>query len=136
MLLILLLLACVPLLGLEPLRWHHRHGNHRILRKAFWLASTSSVLWALLGDYVSTIYAGWFWFSYFLLGSTGAAFTGSCAWKAYAKRQRKRRAALAVLAYVLVFSLTAWLVSDSIWVALREDVAATGSLSRFRGPLH
>ena len=134
MLIILLLLACVPLLGLEPLRWHHRHGNHRILRKAFWLAATSSVFWGLLGDYVATTYPGWSWFFYLLL-LAGAAYTGACAWKAYEKSQRQRRTTLAVLAYVLVFSLTAWMISDSVWASFRESAAAMGSLSHMRGPL-
>jgi surface polysaccharide O-acyltransferase-like enzyme len=135
MLIILVLLACVPLLSLECLRWHFCQDNYRVLRKAFWLAFTSSVFWAFLGDYVSTVYDGWSWFFYLLL-IAGVAFTGTCAWKTYEKRQRRRNTALALLAYVFVFSLAAWLVPDSVWITLRENVAATGSLSHWRGPLH
>ena len=116
MLIILLPLACVPLLGLESMRWHHRHGQHRLLRKAFWLAWTSSVLWSLLGDYVSAVYAGWSWLFYVLLAA-GAAYIGICAWKLYEKNHRRRRTALTLLAYVLVFSLVSWLMPDSIWMA-------------------
>ena len=134
MLIILLPLACVPLLGLESMRWHHRHGQHRILRKAFWLAWTSSVFWSLLGDYVSEAYAGWSWLFYLLLAA-GAAYTGLCAWKLYKKSQRRRRTVFTVLAYVVVFSLTAWLMPDSLWIALRQNIAAMGSLSHLRGPL-
>lgn len=135
MLIILLPLACVPLLGLESMRWHHRHGDHRLLRKAFRLAWTSSVFWSLLGDYVSEAYAGWTWL-YYLLLAAGTAYTGICAWMLYEKGQRLRRTVVTLFAYILVFSLIAWLMPDSIWVALRDNVAATGTLSHWRGPLH
>ncbi|MCX5797893.1 MAG: hypothetical protein NTY77_20575 [Elusimicrobia bacterium] len=134
-LLFLVPLACVPLLGIECVRWHHRHGNHGVLRKAFWLAFSSSLLWSLLGDYVSVTYAGWSRLSYLLLPA-GAVYTGVCAWKLYRKNQHKRRTALAVLAYVLIFNLTGRLIQASTWVEFREQVQSMGSLSRLRGPLH
>ncbi len=135
MLIILLPLACFPLLGLESMRWHHHHGQHRLLRKAFWLAWTSSVLWSLLGDYVSTAYPSWSWLFYLLLAA-GASYTGFCAWKLYEKSQRQRCTIRTILAYVLVFNLIAWLMPDTGWIMLQEKVAATGSLSHWRGPLH
>ena len=135
MLILLQPLACVPLLGLEVLRWHHCQGDHCILRKAFWLAWTSSVLWSLLGDYVAAAYPRWSWLFYALLAA-GVVYTGICAWKLYEKNQRRERTALAILAYILIFSLVAWLMPDSIWIMLRENIAATGSLSHWRGPLH
>ena len=135
MLIILLPLACFPLLGLESMRWHNHHGQHRLLRKAFWLAWTSSVLWSLLGDYVSTAYPSWSWLFYLLLAA-GASYTGICAWKLYEKSQRQRCTVRALLAYVLVFNLIAWLMPDTGWIMLQEKVAATGSLSHWRGPLH
>lgn len=134
MLIILLALACVPLLALECLRWHYHEGHYRVLRKAFWLASSSSVFWSLLGDYVSAVHAGWLWFFYFLLAA-GTSYTGICAWKTYEKRHRWRRTAIALLVYIIVFSSVAWLMPDWLWITLRENVAAMGSLSHLRGPL-
>jgi len=117
------------------MRWHHHHRDHRILRKAFWLSSSSSLVWSALGSYVSTVYAGWFWFLYLLL-IAGTTFFGICAWTLYEKHQRRRRTVWAVLVYILIFSLTSQLKMDQLWIAVRENAAPTGSLSHWRGPLH
>jgi hypothetical protein len=132
MLVILVSLACVPLLALECLRWHHCQGDyHKVTRKAFWLASTSSVFWSLLGDYVSAVYPGGSW-SFYLMLLASMAYIGYCARKAFAPRG----AAIAWGVCLLLSIMAASVMSKGDWVTLRDEVSATGSLSRFRGGMH
>jgi len=134
MLLLLLALACVPFLGLVTLHWQRKTGNCRIMGKAFGFAFSASVLWALLGDYVSVVYPGGTWIFYLLLVA-GAAYPATCAWRDSGPGRREARAALAALVYLLVFSLTAFLVSADTWQDLHERAQSLGSLSNLRGPL-
>ena len=136
MIILLSLLAGLPLLGLVSLRWYQRNGNRRVGRKAIWLAATSGVFWALLGDYAATVYGGWGWALFLLLLGAGAAYTGHCSEQCYGGPEDRRCVILTVLAYCGVFLLTSWLMTDRRWSMLQESVMATGSLSRFRGPLH
>ena len=44
--------------------------------------------------------------------------------------------AIAVGACLLIFVITASVMSDAAWITLRDQVAATGGLSHFRGGIH
>jgi len=134
MFILLLALAGIPLLGLETLRWYHKTGNRRILRKAFRLAFAASVFWSLLGDYISTVYVGWLWLFYSLM-AVGAGFTGLCAWYCFAKHRSRSRTLMAVLAFICVFILVDWLVPDAVWLDFHDQEQAFGLLSRLHGPL-
>ena len=128
---ILAILACMPLLGLEPLRWHHHHGTKRLLPKAFWLAFSASVFWSWFSDYISAAYVGWDWLFYFLMAA-GAAFSGYCHWKAYEKRRSRLGTASVVLAFVFVYVLTAASVSDMFWLGFRGPPQRIQGLSAFQ----
>src|SRR3989339_542509 len=116
---ILILISCVPLLSLEPLRWYFCTGNFQGLRKAFWLSFSASVLWSWLGDYIAAVY-GWHWPFYALL-ATGAALCALCSRLVYYEERRwqreKRpgqRIALTLGAFLLVFVLASWLIPESM----------------------
>lgn len=127
-------LALIPLLGVVSLHWFVKTGSRHALRKAAWFAFSASVLWAWLGDYVSSVYAGWDWFFYSLLAA-GSLLSGTCTWLAYPKLRRRLRGVLLLLAFPLVYSLAALLIPDSVWQKLYDQGRACSVLSRLRGPL-
>ncbi|MBI5239870.1 MAG: hypothetical protein HY926_05320 [Elusimicrobia bacterium] len=135
MLILLLLLAGLPLLGLESLRWSRQQDNPRAGRKALWLAGSSSVLWSLLGDYVGTAWAGWGWLTP-LLFCAGIGYMAHCASRRCIVSGGRRGLVRILIAYAAVFALAVWLFPDWLWLALHENVGPTGALSRWRGPLH
>jgi len=135
MLIILLLLAGLPLLGLESLRWSRQQDNQRAGRKAVLLLGSSSVLWALLGDYVGAAFAGWGWLSALLL-CVGLSLTAHCTRQCFRETEGKRPLLRTLLIYAAVFLLVTWLFPDWLWLKLQDHIGATGSVSRWRGPLH
>jgi hypothetical protein len=136
MLIILLLLAGLPLLGLESLRWSRQQDNQRAGRKAVLLIGSSSVLWALLGDYLGVLYPGWGWAISLVLLCVGLALTNHCARNCFRATEGKRPVLRTLLIYAAVFILVTWLIPDWLWEKLRDHIGATGSVSRWRGPLH
>jgi hypothetical protein len=135
MLIILLLLAGLPLLGLESLRWSRQQENQRAGRKAVLLVGSSSVLWALLGDYVGATCDGWGWLSALLL-CVGLSLTAHCTRRCFRTTEGKRPLVRSLLIYAAIFILVTWLIPDWLWQSIRDQVGATGALSRLRGPLN
>jgi hypothetical protein len=135
MIILLLILAALPLMGLESLRWYCKEGNPRVCRKALWLAASSSVFWALLGDYVGTAYHGWGWVSPLLL-CVGGFYAWKCAGHYFTDAADRRPVRHVLLAYIAVFIAVVWIVPDWLWLKLQDHIGATGALSRYRGPLN